>query len=135
MKLEPSTKHPHGLTNTEYNKLFTKDKPIIFNYHGYPTLIHELTYERENKNISVHGYIEEGTITTAFDMRVKNEIDRYHIVIDVIKHLDIINHLDIAKTREGKKIIKLMEEKLKYHESYIREYGIDMEEVRLFKWE
>lgn len=129
MKLEPSTKHPHGLTNTEYNKLFTKDKPIIFNYHGYPTLIHELTYERENKNISVHGYIEEGTITTAFDMRVKNEIDRYHIVID------IINHLDIAKTREGKKIIKLMEEKLKYHESYIREYGIDMEEVRLFKWE
>ena len=129
MKLEPSTKHPHGLTNTEYNKLFAKDKPIIFNYHGYPTLIHELTYERENKNISVHGYIEEGTITTAFDMRVKNEIDRYHIVID------IINHLDIAKTREGKKIIKLMEEKLKYHESYIREYGIDMEEVRLFKWE
>ena len=129
MKLEPSTKHPHGLTNTEYNKLFTKDKPIIFNYHGYPTLIHELTYERENKNISVHGYIEEGTITTTFDMRVKNEIDRYHIVID------IINHLDIAKTREGKKIIKLMEEKLKYHESYIREYGIDMEEVRLFKWE
>lgn len=129
MKLEPSTKHPHGLTNTEYNKLFTKDKPIIFNYHGYPTLIHELTYERENKNISVHGYIEEGTITTAFDIRVKNEIDRYHIVID------IINHLDIAKTREGKKIIKLMEEKLKYHESYIREYGIDMEEVRLFKWE
>ena len=129
MKLEPSTKHPHGLTNTEYNKLFTKDKPIIFNYHGYSTLIHELTYERENKNISVHGYIEEGTITTAFDMRVKNEIDRYHIVID------IINHLDIAKTREGKKIIKLMEEKLKYHESYIREYGIDMEEVRLFKWE
>jgi len=129
MKLEPSTKHPHGLTNTEYNKLFTKDKPIIFNYHGYPTLIHELTYERENKNISVHGYIEEGTITTAFDMRVKNEIDRYHIVID------IINHLDISKTREGKKIIKLMEEKLKYHESYIREYGIDMEEVRLFKWE
>ena len=129
MKLEPSTKHPHGLTNTEYNKLFTKDKPIIFNYHGYPTLIHELTYERENKNISVHGYIEEGTITTAFDMRVKNEIDRYHIVID------IINHLDIAKTREGKKIIKLMEEKLKYHDKYIKEYGIDTEEIRNFKWE
>ncbi len=129
MKLEPNTKHPHGLTNVEYNKLFTKDKPIIFNYHGYPTLIHELTYERENKNISVHGYMEEGTITTPFDMRVKNEIDRYHIVID------IINHLEVSKTREGKKIIRLMEEKLKYHDSYIREYGIDMEEVRLFKWE
>lgn len=129
MKLEPNTKHPHGLTNVEYNKLFTKDKSIIFNYHGYPTLIHELTYERENKNISVHGYMEEGTITTPFDMRVKNEIDRYHIVID------IINHLEVGKTREGKKIIRLMEEKLKYHDSYIREYGIDMEEVRLFKWE
>ena len=85
--------------------------------------------ERENKNISVHGYMEEGTITTPFDMRVKNEIDRYHIVID------IINHLEVGKTREGKKIIRLMEEKLKYHDSYIREYGIDMEEVRLFKWE
>ena len=129
MKLQPSSKHPHGLTDSEYNKLFTKDKPIIFNYHGYPSLIHELTYLRENKNISVHGYIEEGTITTAFDMRVKNEIDRYHIVIDIIKHLDI------AKKDEGKRIIKLMEEKLKEHDAYIREYGIDMEEVRLFKWE
>ncbi len=129
MKLQPSSKHPHGLTDSEYNKLFTKDRPIIFNYHGYPSLIHELTYLRENKNISVHGYIEEGTITTAFDMRVKNEIDRYHIVIDIIKHLDI------AKKDEGKKIIRLMEEKLKEHDRYIREYGIDMEEVRLFKWE
>ena len=129
MKLEPSTKHPHGLTNTEYNKLFTKDKPIIFNYHGYPTLIHEFTYERENKNVSVHGYMEEGTITTPFDMRVKNEIDRYHIVIDVIKHLDIY------KTKKGKEIIKIMEEKLKYHDEYIKEYGIETEEVRNFRWE
>lgn len=129
MKLIPSSKHPHGLTDSEYNKLFTKDKPIIFNYHGYPTLIHELTYERYNKNISVHGYQEEGTITTPFDMRVKNEIDRYHIVIDVI------NHLDIKKTNDGKKIIKLMNEKLKYHNEYIREYGIDIEEVRNYRWE
>ena len=121
MKLELSTRHPHGLTNMEYNKLFTKDKPIIFNYHGYPTLIHEFTYERFNKNISVHGYMEEGTITTPFDMRVKNEIDRYHIVID------IINHLDISKKEEGKKVIKLMKDKLKYHESYIKEYGLDIE--------
>ena len=129
MKLQSSDKHPHGMTHEEYDAIFTKDKPIIFNFHGYPDLIHQLTYKRHNKDLHVHGYKEEGTITTAFDMRVKNEIDRYHIVID------IINHLDIAKTREGKKIIKLMEEKLKYHESYIREYGIDMEEVRLFKWE
>lgn len=128
MKLQPSTRHPHGLTDREYNQLFTKDKPIIFNYHGYPTLIHEFTYERDNKNISVHGYIEEGTITTPFDMRVQNEIDRYHIVID------IINHLDIGKKEEGKKIIKLMKDKLKEHNEYIKEYGIDMEEVRNFKW-
>lgn len=129
MKLQPNTRHPHGLTNEEYNKLFTKDKPIIFNYHGYPTLIHEFTYERENKNVSVHGYMEEGTITTPFDMRVKNEIDRYHIVIDVIKHLDIY------KTKKGKEIIKIMEEKLKYHDEYIKEYGIETEEVRNFRWE
>ena len=128
MKLQPSRRHPHGLTDTEYNRLFTTDKPIIFNYHGYPTLIHEFTYERSNKNISVHGYNEEGTITTPFDMRVKNEIDRYHIVID------IINHLDIAKKEEGIRIIKLMKDKLKEHDAYIKEYGIDMEEIRNFKW-
>ena len=128
MKLQPSKRHPHGLTDAEYNKLFTKDKPIIFNYHGYPTLIHEFTYERENKNISVHGYMEEGTITTPFDMRVKNEIDRYHIVIDMV------NHLDIKNKKEGKELIKLMEEKIKEHDNYIKEYGIDTEEVRNFKW-
>lgn len=129
MKLQPSKRHPHGLSDSEYNNIFTKDKPIIFNYHGYPTLIHEFTYERENKNLSVHGYIEEGTITTPFDMRVRNGTDRYHIVIDIIKHLSICD------SKEGKKIIKLMEDKLKYHDSYIREFGIDMEEVRNFKWE
>ena len=129
MKLQPNKKHPHGLSDTEYNNLFTKDKPIIFNYHGYPTLIHEFTYERLNKNLSVHGYVEEGTITTPFDMRVKNKTDRFHIVIDVIKHLDM------KDTKEGKRIIRLMEEKLKYHDSYIKEFGIDMEEVRDFKWE
>ena len=129
MKLQPHKMHPHGLNDMEYNKLFTKDKPIIFNYHGYPTLIHEFTYERYNKNISVHGYLEEGTITTPFDMRVKNKIDRYHIVIDVIEHLGI------AKKEEGKKIIRLMKNKLKEHEKYIREYGIDTEEIRNFKWE
>ena len=129
MKLQPNTRHPHGLTGEEYNKLFTKDKPIIFNYHGYPTLIHEFTYERENKNVSVHGYMEEGTITTPFDMRVKNEIDRYHIVIDVIKHLDI------HKNKKGIEVIKIMEEKLKYHDEYIKEHGIETEEIRNFRWE
>ena len=83
MKLTPHTEHPHGLTDAEYNAIFTKDKPIIFAFHGYPTLIHELTYFRENKNLHVHGYHEEGTITTPFDMRVQNEIDRFHLVEDV----------------------------------------------------
>ena len=129
MKLQPSKRHPHGMTDAEYNNLFTKDKPIIFNYHGYPTLIHEFTYERVNKNLSVHGYIEEGTITTPFDMRVKNKTDRFHIVIDIIKMTGM------KDTKEGKRIIKLMEEKLKYHDSYIKEFGIDMEEIRDFKWE
>ena len=128
MKLQPHTKHPHGMTDNEYDKLFTKDKPIIFNYHGYPTLIHELTYERTNKNLSVHGYMEEGTITTAFDMRVQNKIDRFNIVVDIVKRLDI------GETKEGKRIIKVMEDKLKEHNLYIREYGIDMEEIREFRW-
>ncbi len=79
MKLESNTKHPHGLTDDEYNKLFTKNKEIIFAFHGYPSLIHQLTYNRENKNMHVHGYQEEGTITTPFDMRVQNKIDRFHL--------------------------------------------------------
>lgn len=128
MKLQSEKNHPHGLSDSEYDKLFTKDKPIIFNYHGYPTLIHELTYERHNRCISVHGYLEEGTITTAFDMRVKNKIDRYHIVLDIIEHLEIKN------TRQGKELKHLLEEKLIYHEKYIREYGIDMPEIREFQW-
>ena len=124
-----ATEHPHGLTDADYDALFTKDKPIIFAFHGYHTLIHELTYTRTNRNIHVYGYKEEGTITTPFDMRVKNEIDRYHIVIDVIKHLDIY------KTKKGKEIIKIMKEKLKHHDEYIKEYGIETEEVRNFRWE
>ena len=76
MKLESNVKHPHGLTENEYNMLFTTNKPIIFAFHGYPSLIHQLTYKRENKNMHVHGYLEEGTITTPFDMRVQNKIDR-----------------------------------------------------------
>ena len=87
MKLQPHTEHPHGLTDSEYDTLFTKDKPIIFAYHGYPTLIHELTYRRHNKNLHVRGYKEEGTITTPFDMRVLNDIDRFDLVIDTVRRL------------------------------------------------
>ncbi len=128
MKLQSNTKHPHGMTDEEYNALFTKDKPIIFNFHGYPDLIHQLTYKRENdNNIHVHGYIEEGTITTSFDMKVQNRIDRYHLVMDALKYLPQLGNRSSFLMQECKN--KLIEHKL-----YIRENGIDMEEVRNWHW-
>ena len=128
MKLRSHKYYGNGLTDSEYNKLFTVDKPIIFNYHGYAPLIWQFIYNRENRNVSVHGYKEEGTITTPFDMRVRNEIDRYHIVIDIVKHLDI------KDTPSGKRVINIMKNKLKHHNEYIREFGIDTEEIRNYKW-
>ena len=84
MRLQSNTQHPHGLSDSQYDMLFTQDKPILFTFHGYPSLIHELTYRRKNKNLHVRGYIEEGTITTPFDMRVLNNLDRFHLTMDVI---------------------------------------------------
>lgn len=127
MKLESNVKHPHGLTDDEYNSLFTKDKPIIFNFHGYPTLIHQLIYNRQNKNIHVHGYLEEGTITTPFDMRVQNKIDRYNLVIDALKYLPQLGN-------RSSRLIQECKDKLIEHKLYIKEYGEDLEEVRNFKW-
>ena len=125
-KLELPKNHPHGLDNKEYNKLFPKNIPVIFNFHGYPSLIHELTYNRDNhENIHVRGYIEEGTITTPFDMRVQNKIDRYHLVIDAIKY---------SKIEGATEVIKYCEKMLKKHEKYIAEYGKDIEEVENWKW-
>ena len=126
-KLESDHKHPHGLSDAEYNAIFTKDKPIIFAFHGYPTLIHELTYERTNRNLSVHGYQEEGTITTPFDMRVQNEIDRFNLVKDAIIHLPQLGN-------KGSHLIQRMNDKLVEHKQYIAEYGQDMEEIRNWEW-
>lgn len=126
MKLDSTTKHPHGLDDDSYDDLFTVDKPIIFNFHGYPTLIHELTYFRHNHNIHVHGYQEEGNITTAFDMRVKNKIDRFNLVIDAV------NNLNLGET--GNNIIRDMQEKLEKHSKYIVEFGEDLEEIRNWKF-
>ncbi len=126
-KLQTNEKHPHGLTNDEYDALFTKKKPIIFNFHGYPSLIHELLYERYNHNIVVKGYMEEGSITTPFDMRVQNEIDRYHLVIEACKLIPNLGS-------KGIYLDKLMKEKLIEHKEYIREYGVDMPCIIDWKW-
>ena len=127
MKLVSNKSHPHGLTDTEYDKLFTKDKPVIFNFHGYAQLVHLLTYNRHNQNMHVSGYKEEGTITTPFDMRVKNHINRYHLVIKALKYLNV------PKSKK-KEITQRMEEKLAEHDKYIREYGIDMPEILNWNW-
>ena len=126
-KLESNHKHPHGLSDAEYNALFTTDKPVIFAFHGYPTLIHELTYRRDNQNMSAHGYQEEGTITTPFDMRVQNEIDRFNLVKDAIMHLPKLGN-------RGAYLIQKMNDKLVEHKQYIAEYGQDLEEIRDWEW-
>lgn len=127
MKLQPKSMHPHGLSDDEYDMLFTKDKPVIFAFHGYHTLIHELTYRRHNRNIHVYGYKEEGTITTPFDMRVQNEIDRYSLVKNVVRYLPQLGN-------RGSHLVQAMNDKLVEHRQYIREYGVDLPEVAEWKW-
>lgn len=128
MKLEPQSEHPHGLSDEEFEKLFTKDKPIMMAFHGYPWLIHRLTYRRKNHgNIHVRGYKEEGTITTNFDMTVLNDMDRFHIVMDVIDRVPRFGPL-------GEALKKRMEQKLVEHKAYITTHGEDMPEIRNWKW-
>lgn len=127
MKLQSNFAHPHGLTDAEYDNIFTKDKPIIFAFHGYPHLIHQLTYKRRNKNLHVHGYLEEGTITTPFDMRVQNKIDRFNLVIAAIEYLPYLGF-------RGLNLIDICRKKLEEHKEYISEYGTDMDEVKYWKW-
>lgn len=127
MRLESDKTHPHGLSDNDYNSLFTKDKPIIFNFHGYPSLIHQLTYKRENQNLHVHGYIEEGTITTAFDMRVQNKIDRFNLVLDALKYLEQLGD-------KRAKVEEWCKNKLIEHKEYIHEYGTDLDEIKNWEW-
>ncbi len=127
MRLEPNTEHPHGLSDPEYDALFTRDKEIIFAFHGYPWLIHRLTYRRTNRNLHVRGYKEEGTITTAFDMTVRNELDRFHLVMDVIERVKLTSE-------KAEALRQLMEEKLIEHTNYINDNGIDLPEVRNWRW-
>ena len=127
MKLQPHGVHPHGLTDADYDAIFTKDKPIIFNFHGYPTLIHELTYTRHNKNLHVFGYIEEGTITTPFDMRVQNKIDRFDLVKTAITVLPQLGNT-------GSSLFQKMNDLLVKHKNYIAAVGEDIPEVRDWVW-
>ncbi len=127
MRLEPDTEHPHGLSDMEYDALFTRSKQIIFAFHGYPWVIHRLTYRRANRNLHVRGYKEEGTITTAFDMTVRNDMDRFRLVIDAIDYAGITG-------AEALELKQLMQKKLIEHAEYIKVHGIDMPEVRNWQW-
>jgi xylulose-5-phosphate/fructose-6-phosphate phosphoketolase len=129
MKLQPRREHPHGLEDDEYGDLFTKAKPTIFNFHGYPWLIHRLTYKRSNHDhLHVRGYKEEGTTTTPFDMAVLNEIDRFHLVMDVVNRVSL-PEADTARIRQS------MRKKLAAHKEFITRTGDDMPEVKDWKWE
>ena len=127
MRLVSNKDHPHGLTDKKYDELFTTDKHIIFAFHGYPSLIHELTYKRTNQNMHVHGYNEEGTITTAFDMRVQNKIDRYNLIIDALKYLPNLGS-------EAERLKRYAQAMLKKHKETIIQRGEDIEEVTSWKW-
>ena len=128
MKLQPQSEHPHGLSDKEFDEIFTRDKPVIFAFHGYPWLIHRLTYRRRNHdNIHVRGYKEEGTITTAFDMTVMNDLDRFHLAMDTVDRLPQTGD-------RGVYLKQRLRDKLYEHKQYIRKYGEDMPEIRNWRW-
>ncbi|MEE8606971.1 MAG: phosphoketolase family protein [Nitrospiraceae bacterium] len=129
MKLQPQSEHPHGLSDKDFDALFTTDKPIIFAFHGYPWLIHRLTYRRTNhKNLHVRGYKEEGATTTPFDMVVRNDLDRFHLVDDVIDRVPKLGYI----AAYAKQAIR---DKLIEHKEYIAKYGEDMPEIREWTWQ
>jgi xylulose-5-phosphate/fructose-6-phosphate phosphoketolase len=128
MKLQPKTEHPQGLSDRDFDALFTRDRPIVFAFHGYPWLIHRLTYRRTNHdNLHVRGYKEEGTTTTPFDMCVLNDIDRFHLVEDVVDRLPSFG-------ARGAYVKQAMRDALTEHRQYIRSHGEDMPEVRNWRW-
>ena len=127
MKLQSKSEHPHGLSDVDYDSIFTKDKPIIFAFHGYPWLIHRLTYKRNNRNLHVRGYTEEGTITTPFDLRVQNRIDRFNLVQDVVDRVPSLR-------TKGTYLKKMMQDKLVEHTNYVDKEGKDLPEILNWQW-
>ena len=128
MRLQPDTEHPHGLNDADFDALFTLDKPDIFAFHGYPWLIHRLAYRRHNHdNLHVRGYKEKGTITTPFDMTVLNDLDRFHLVMDVVDRLP-------QTGEQGQVLKRRLQVKLDEHRQYIRQHGQDMPEIRNWRW-
>jgi xylulose-5-phosphate/fructose-6-phosphate phosphoketolase len=126
--LQPDTEHPHGLSDSVFDAIFTRDKPVIFAYHGYPWLIHRLCYRRNNHvNLHVRGYKEEGTTTTPFDMVMLNDLDRFHLVIDVIDRVPGLG------SRAGHVRQRMVDERLR-HRNYTREHGEDVPDVVTWIW-
>ncbi len=128
MALQPKERHPHGLSDAEFDRLFTKNRPVIFAYHGYPYLIHRLTYKRTNHdNIHVRGFNEEGTTTTPFDMVVLNELDRFHLAMEAIDRVPGLSTKAAAARQQ-------LADSLSEHARYIREYGEDLPEIQNWSW-
>ena len=128
MTLQPSTEHPHGLSDREFDSIFTCEKPVVFAFHGYPWLIHRLTYRRTNHaNFHVRGYKEEGTTTTPFDMTVLNDLDRFHLAGDVIDRVPRLRN--VAGHQK-----QMLRNKLIEHKLYVVTHGDDLPEVREWQW-
>jgi xylulose-5-phosphate/fructose-6-phosphate phosphoketolase len=128
MSLQPISEHPHGFADEDFDALFTTEKPVIFAFHGYPTLIHRLTYRRRNhSNIHVRGYVEEGTTTTPFDMTVLNRLDRFQLALDVVQRVPRLKSL-------ADRAMQRFTETIQRHKQYVSEYGEDLPEVRNWKW-
>jgi len=128
MTLQPSSEHPHGLSDSDFDSMFGVDQPIIFAYHGYPWLIHRLTYRRNgHDNLHVRGYKEEGTTTTPFDMTVMNDLDRYHLAYDVVDRV-------VKFQGVGDNFKQFLRNKLVEHKQYVHEFGDDMPEVKNWSW-
>lgn len=127
LKLQSHHEHPHGLNETDFESLFTRNSPVIFAFHGYPALVQQLTFERQNRNFKVHGYLEEGTITTPFDMRVLNKLDCFNLVMSVIERLP-------QWAEKAAYLKQIAQNKLIEHRLYIHQLGQDMPEVLNWKW-